>query len=275
MGGYGVGRSPIAFLLAPVWIFIQPSLFCGRGNFYNPLVYAGVVGLFVSQARRCSGPLFFTAALLYVGWFLTLQNARLLLPAAVLLAPAAADRLVPLVRQRRSLVLLAWGVIVLSLGLVAVVGVMRAVRYVHDAPGFIERETQNYADIKWMNTHLDRLRNRVASDHKALAYLDVPWIVLDPTYEIEISAAELGDADRFLDACRRQGITHLFGSANSFPQLRDRLRVIYQNPHSRLGGVRFFREPPTEPTAVFEIVYPTRSIISGPIGRDNRVRKQP
>ena len=31
---------------------------------------------------------------MYVGWFLTLQNARLLFPAAALLAPAAAERLV-------------------------------------------------------------------------------------------------------------------------------------------------------------------------------------
>src|SRR6202023_1899367 len=116
------------------------------------------------------------------------------------------------------------------------------------------------ADIQWMNTHLDRLRNRVASDHKVLAYLDVPSIILDPTYEVEISAAELGDTNRFLDACRRQGVTHLFGGADSYPKLRDRLRIVYRNPSSRLGGVRFSREPPTEPTAVFEIIYPNTSI---------------
>jgi hypothetical protein len=29
---------------------------------------------------------------------------------------------------------------------------------------------------------------------------------------------------------------------------------MYRNPSSRLGGVRFFREPPTEATAVFEII---------------------
>ena len=107
-----------------------------------------------------------------------------------------------------------------------------------------------------MNTHLDRLHDRVGSDHKELAFLDVPSILLDPSYEIEISAAELGDPRRFLDACRRQGITHLFGNDESFPELREHLRVIYRNPTSRIGGARFFREPPTEPTAVFEIVYP-------------------
>ncbi len=254
LDGYGVGRNPLTFVLAPVWIFVEPSRFCGRANLYNPLVYAGLAGLLVPSVRRRHGPLFFMAAVLYVGWFLTLQNARLLLPAAVLLAPAAADRLVPLVQRRKALQVFACGVTAVSLGVVAAVGVERAVRYVRDAPGFLARETQNYVDIQWMNTHLDPRRDRVASDHKVLGYLDVPSIVLDPTYQIEISAAELGDASRFLEACRRQGITHLFGAVDSFPELQAHLRTIYRNPSSRLGGVRFFREPPTEATAVFEIL---------------------
>jgi hypothetical protein len=178
------------------------------------------------------------------------------LPAVVLLAPAAADRLVPLTRRGRSMAVLAFGAAVLSLGIVAAVGVVRATRYARDAPGFLERETQNYADIQWMNTHLDRRRDRVASDHKVLAYLDVPSIFLAPTYQIEISEAELNDPGRFLDACRRQEITHLFAGVDGFPDLQSHLRAVYRNPVSRLGGVRFFREPPTEATAVFEIVFP-------------------
>ncbi len=255
MNGYGGGRSPLAFLLDPARIFLETSLFGGRANLYNPLAYAGLAGLLVAPARRRSGPLFFMAAVLYVGWFLTLQNARLLLPAAVLLAPAAADRLVPLVQRRRALQALALGVAAVSLGIVAAVGVVRAARYVSDPAGFLEGETQNYADIRWMNAHLDRRHDRVASDHKVLAYLDVPSLILGPSYQIEISAAELNDANAFLTACRRQGITHLFGNIDSFPGLQPHLRTIYRNPSSRLGGVRFFREPPTEATAVFEIVY--------------------
>lgn len=257
LDGYGAGRTPAAFFLAPIRIFIDSSRFCGRANLYNPLVYAGLAGLLVAPARRRSGPLFFMAAVLYVGWFLTLQNARLLLPAAVLLAPAAADRLVPLVRRRRALQVLAWGVTAVSLGVVAAVGVVRAGRYLGDPERFLERETQNHADIAWMNAHLDRRRDRIASDHKVLAYLNVPSIFLAPTYQIEISEAEWNDPGRFLDACRRQGVTHLFGNAGSFQNVRACLRTVYSNPASRLGGVRFFREPPTEETAVFEIVCPS------------------
>jgi hypothetical protein len=137
---------------------------------------------------------------------------------------------------------------------VAAVGAVRAVRYVGESNVFLERETQNYADLQWMNTHLNLGSDRVASNHKVLAYLDAPWLILDPTYQIEIASTELGDPQRFLDACRRQGITHLFGRSDDFSSIRTNLRSIYQNPASRLGGVRFFREPPTESTAVFEII---------------------
>jgi hypothetical protein len=253
MNSYGGGHGLSAFFIAPARIFLEPARFGGRANLYNPLVYAGFAGLFISTARRRNAPLFFTAAVLYVGWFVTLQNARLLLPAAVLLAPAAADRLVPLVGCRRLRRAVVYGIACASFGVVAAVGVIRAARYVHDPATFLERETQNYADMQWMNAHLDRRYHRVASDHKALAYLQVPSLVLDPTYQVEIGAAELNDASRLIQACRRQGITHLFGNVDSFPRLRGHLREIYRNPSSRLGGVRFFREPPTEATAVFEI----------------------
>ena len=101
--GFGVGYGPVAFLLAPIRIFTHPWPFAGRSGWFNPLVYAGLAGLFVASARRRSGPLFFAAGVVYVGWFFSLQNARLLLPVAVMLAPSAADRLVPIVATRRWL----------------------------------------------------------------------------------------------------------------------------------------------------------------------------
>src|SRR5439155_19266135 len=99
--GFGLGRSPAAFVLTPAWIFIQPGLYCGRANLFNPLTYAGLACVAAAAARRRQAAVLFVSAVLYVGWFLNLQNARLLLPAAALLAPAAADRLVPLVDRSR------------------------------------------------------------------------------------------------------------------------------------------------------------------------------
>jgi hypothetical protein len=255
MDGYGGGRSALAFVFAPLHIFLEPGRFCGRGNLFNPLAYVGLVGLCIPAIRRRHAPLFFIAAITYVVWFFTLQNARFLLPAVLVLAPAAADCVMPALRRSRALRPLAWTAAVVCVGLVAAVGSLRAIRYVENPATYLERETQNYADIRWMNAHLNHGFDRVASDHKVLAYLDTPWLVLDPTYQIEIGSSEFDDPERFLNACRRQGITHLFGRADSFSDLRTNVRVIYQNPSSRLGGTRFFREPLKESTAVFEIVY--------------------
>lgn len=250
---YGGGRGLIKFFVAPIRIFLQPLVFTGRLNLFNPLAYAGLLGLFLGSARR-SRPLFFISAMLYVGWFFSLQNARLLLPAVVLLAPAAADRLVPFALRRRSLEVLGWTVAFVSIGIVAAIGAVRFERYALDPAGFLAQSTANYADIQWINSHLDRRHDRLGSNYKEVAYIEVPTIPLDSSYEIEISEDELEDPKQMLDACRRQGITHLYSGADSFPDLRDQLRVIYQNPASLQGGTHFFRKSPTEATAVFEII---------------------
>jgi hypothetical protein len=252
----GVDRTPLSFVIAPIWIFVDPSSFTGRGNLYNPLVYAGLLGLFTSGRRRRHGALFFAAGVLYVGWYFGLQNSRLLLPAAILLAPAAADVLVPLTDRHRFARIAGWTVVVASLGVVAAVGAVRVARYARDPATYLERETQHYADIEWMNAHLDPGRHRVASEFKVLAYLAVPSLCLDPSRQIEISEDEMADPARLLTALQRQRVTHLFVRPEIVPGLGSQVRVIHDNPASRLGGVRFFREPPTEPTAILEILEP-------------------
>ena len=210
------------FFLAPFRIFLHPELFASRGNLFNPLVYAGVAALFVPAVRRKSSTAFLAAAVLYVAWYATLRNARLLLPAAVLLAPAAADLLVPMVRPfgtpfdraqgiRRALRIAGSAVLVAPLVLVAAVGVVRAVRYLEDPATYLARETQRYDDMQWMNAHLDPARHRVGARVKVLGYLRVPSLVLDSSYQIEISEAELSTVQGTLNACLRQRVTHLFG----------------------------------------------------------------
>jgi hypothetical protein len=94
----------------------------------------------------------------------------------------------------------------------------------------------------------------VASDHKALGYLHVPWINLDPTYTLEFTVDEYGDQQRLLNALRRQHVTHLFTSADTFAGGSPQLRVLYRNPSSHLGGTRFFREPDVEATVLYELL---------------------
>ncbi len=252
---FGAGRGPLSFLLAPFDLFVRPSLFAGRGNLFNALAYAGAAGVLLAPTRGRQAALFVIAAVLYIGWFFSLQNARLLLPAAALLAPSAADRLVPLVRRYRGLRPVAAIAVVLSLCIVAAVGLLRLQRYASDPATYLERESQRYADMRWMNSHLDPARHRVASSVKVIGYLEVPSLVLDPTRQLEISPADFSTPETLIAALERRHITHLFGPPADFASLRPHLRPVYENPASRLGGVRFFREPPTEATAVFEVSY--------------------
>jgi len=199
----------------------------------------------------------FTATVLYVGWFSSLQNTRLLAPAVALLAPAAADLLVPIVARRRALTLAGGLALALSFGIVAAVGVVRAARYWRDPMSYLQRETQRYDDIDWMNRNLDPARDRVASNVKVIGYLTIPSLILDPTRQLEIAGEEFDPPHRLLGALRRQHVTHVFGAAGDFDALATDVRLVHANDRSRLGGVRFFREPPTEATAVYEILDPS------------------
>jgi hypothetical protein len=253
MNSYGGGRGLVNFFVTPVRIFTTSSLYCGRAMLFNPLAYAGLAGLGIASARRRSGALFFTAAVLYAGWYVTLQNARLLLPAAMLLAPAAADRLVPLVRRSRAASAAAGVLLALLLLLAPMVGLVRASRYASSPSTFLDRETEFYPDIRWANAHLDPARDRIASMFGAVGYFTIPAIGVEPTYQFEFGEAELRSNDRFLAACRRQGVTHVFTPRDEFADVRSQLRLVYENPASRLGGFHFFREPPSEATAIFAI----------------------
>jgi hypothetical protein len=253
LDGYGVPRTLLSFVLNPFHIFWDSEPFCGRSNLFNPLAYAGVLLAWWPSRRPAHAPLWFIAAVLYVGWFFNVQNARLLLPAAVMLAPAAADVLVPLVRRTGWMRLPAALAVAASLAMPIAVGVVRDLRYLRDARAFFERSIPRYAEIEWMNANLDPARHRVASTHKVLAPLSIPHLYLDPTYQIEISYSEL-EPTQLMDALRRQGITHLFAEPASFIAIAPAVKVIYSNRESVLGGSRFFRDPYREPSAIFEVV---------------------
>jgi len=252
--GFGAGRSLAAFVTTPVRLFIDAGLYCGRAALFNPLTYASLAVLWSASARSRHAAPMFIAAVLYVGWFFTIQNARLLLPASILVAPAAADTLIALASRGSALRVLVASAIAMPLLLPPAVGIMRAGRLARYGAAFLDHESQRYADIRWMNAHLNPRRDRVASAFRPIGYLEVPAIVLEATHQFEISREELGDPTLLLAACRRQRITHLFVGANVDPTLMRHLRQVHTNPESRLGGVRFFREPPREATAIFEIV---------------------
>jgi hypothetical protein len=229
------------------------ELFGGRGNWINPLAYLGLVAALLRGLRRAVWALVAIALVAYIAWFRELQVARLLVPALALLSIPAADLIVRL-WQRSRIVRAPIGLaLLLSAGVVVAVGVVRVERWVTDPATFLERETTHYADIAWMNAHLDPARDRVASFYEASGYLGVPWASLNATYQTEIGADELGDPAKLRAALTRQRFTYLFGPPDAVAGLADALELVHENPASRVGGSSFFREPRTEATAIYRI----------------------
>ena len=177
---WGRGHDLLAFVGTPIRVFLNPDLYLGRAALFNPVVYVGLAGLGIASIRRRSAPLFLIASVLYVGWFFSLENVRLLLPAAVLLAPAAADVVVPWVGRWRPLAWATGAALAVPLLLLPVVGVMRAARFVHDPAAFLYEYTERYADLQWINTHLDPRVHRVGSIFVDVGYLEIPFISLRP-----------------------------------------------------------------------------------------------
>jgi hypothetical protein len=251
--GFGTGRSVLDAILAPARMAIGGDAFGGRGNWINAIAFVGLGGLLVTDVRRRTWPLVALFVAAYAAWFREIHVARLLLPALAWLAVPAAVLVLQAWHSARWLRAPAGAVLIASAGVVIAVGLLRAGRYTTDPGGFLARETPYYAEIDWMNAHLDPARDRVATFFEASGYLRIPWIALNATYQAEIDAAEIDDLARLLPALRRQGVTHVFGPPDRLAPIVDQLELIHEHPASRVGGSSFFRDPPTAAVAIYRL----------------------
>ena len=252
VNGFGRGRGVLDAVLAPLRIMYDPA-FGGRGHWINPLAYLGLVAATQASRRRVMLPLLAVAGAVYASWFATVQVGRLLLPAAGLLSVPAADVIVSLWHRVRFIRYPIAACLAVSAAVVAGVGLLRIDRYLADPATFLMRETQHYDSIQWMNANLDPGRDRVATWFKSCAYLDIPWLNLDPAYQVEFGPQELRNPQLLEAALKRQHITYVFGPAGAFRDIESELRLVRVNPHSTLGGTRLFRTPPTGAAAIYAV----------------------
>jgi hypothetical protein len=92
----GMGRGPLAFLLGPINVSLRgaPGFYSGGfGYVVGPLHLAGLAALAVAPSSPLRRSLGVAVALGYVGWFVTVQEARYLLPLTPLLALGSATAL--------------------------------------------------------------------------------------------------------------------------------------------------------------------------------------
>ncbi|HEV8266746.1 MAG TPA: hypothetical protein VGR00_00875, partial [Thermoanaerobaculia bacterium] len=206
---WGEGRGLLDFLLAPVRMFVHADRFGSLGGLFNPLVFIGLATLVMPRTRRLRS-LVVVAGGLYAAWFATDQIARLLLPAALLLAVPAGmvlSRFEELGRAAKAALAILLAV---STGSVLLVSGTRVVHWVTSPSTFFERQTPNAGEIAWMNTHLDASRHRIATTFKASDPLRIPWFDLEPVYQAVIPAELLGTGRPLLDSLRGLGVTHVF-----------------------------------------------------------------
>jgi hypothetical protein len=254
MDNYGGGRGMVNLIATPFRIFLEQTPYAGRAGLFHPLTLTGIAAVAIGRLRARHGPLLFTAAVLYAGWYFTLQNARLLLPAAMLLAPAAADILAPAIARRGWMAAAVVAAVGAPLALAPVVGIVRAARYLSDPSTYLARETEHYSGIEWANAHLDRSTHRVLSMYGPVGYFTVPAVGLDPLHQMEFDASAMRDHDRLLAACRRQRVTHIFTARHDLDDVAAQLRLVFEDPRSPLGDAHFFRPAPVEATAIFEVL---------------------
>ena len=250
---WGLGKGPADFFLAPLRIVRTPAAFGTTAGLFNPLSWIGLLALAIPSDRRRFAPLLFVAGASYTAWFLTNQVARLLLPAALLLAiPAAAilGRVAsPRYRFRPSVAV----ALLLSAASLLLVAGARLYDYARDPAGFFARRTPAASELEWMNAHLDARTDRVATPLKTMDALRIPWIDLDPTYQCEIPAELLDSGAPLLSALRARGVTHAFLVTGSMPALEGLLTPVHANPETLIGGVHLLREGPRVGTTVYAV----------------------
>ena len=258
LSSFGRGRGAGELLLAPFEIFISPGDYSGRGNLFNPLALLGVASAATKEGRRRFGPLLFLSASIYAAFFAVEEVSRLLLPAAVLLSVPAAFFVARLGRRGRVAGAAAGAFLAASAGVAILVAGLPIGRWIADPSAYLEKQSQNFADVDWMNRNLDPLRHRVATEFVASGCLTIPWLALSPLYQAEIAPEALTSEESFFSALRARGVTHLFLAEPAHLPFSlegsPRLRKLRSNPASRLGGTRLLREPPTQATSIYEIV---------------------
>ena len=117
----GMGHGPLALLLGPVNVSLraEPNHYThGFGYLVGPLHLVGAVAILLAPRSPLRRSLALAAALFFVGWFVSVQEARYLLPLGPVLAIGAAAALEDLLRESSPRAWAApWAVALLSLAL--------------------------------------------------------------------------------------------------------------------------------------------------------------
>jgi hypothetical protein len=176
---FGSGDGLLDFLLLPARLLADAEPF-DAGEFLSPLfvIFAPIV-LLLCRSRLVLAA-FVGVALYVVGWFVTTQQARFLVPLMPVMAVLAALGALGLAREGRlgRLVVVSVTGVALAIGFGA--SSVYAVQFAPVVLGtetkaqFLREKVSNYEGVEALNIRLGP-EDKVATDIWALLYLDVPY----------------------------------------------------------------------------------------------------
>jgi hypothetical protein len=242
-------------------MFVAPRAFGGSGNLFSPLVFLGLGAVLIERMRRIAVCAAGSFALLYLSWFFSLQNPRLLLPSVLPLAILVAGTFEHwLAGGRRLLSTALAGAAVVGLAPALLVVLLPAWRYIHlGEDQYLRARAPFYDDVR-------RIDAALAPDARVLSLASSfftprhSWLAASPYIQSEIPPEEL-IAGRLLETLRRHHITHVYGTART---LQDQpwaaasgaWRLVWRNPKSCACGQRLLSSGPVLETALFALTPP-------------------
>jgi hypothetical protein len=181
MRSFGHGQDATDLVLLPARLLADGEAFDG-GEWISPLFLAfAPLAMLAPAVRRYAGPVSAAVVVYGLGWFLTTQQARFLVPLMPLGAVLAAVGVVTLAGRGAAGRVVAVGAAALALaaGLAASAAYgaqfTRVVLGAESKSEFLTRKVSLYEGVTWLNENLTP-GDKVAVDFWSLLYLDVPYV---------------------------------------------------------------------------------------------------
>lgn len=230
---FGHGHSPLDLVLLLPRLLADAELF-NRAEYITPLLIVfAPVALLDPRGRRFAGIALTCIVVYFVVWFVSVQDARYLLPAMPVLAVLAAVGIVAMARQGSLGHAVTIVGVVSAFAVGGVVSVAYASRFVpylvgHQTEEAFLRENVSYqASVDWLNANLPP-DSRVVVDHAFLLHIKPDALMW--TSDALRSTAGPAETRAFV---RRYGVTHAIIFAASISKKR---QLSYMGAH-KIGSL--------------------------------------
>jgi hypothetical protein len=265
---YGIGKDIISFFLTPINLFVRGGKF-DYGGLYGPVILSLLPFIFLSLKEKLHFRITLITVYGYLVWFVTSQQARLLLPPvslAVISIIYGLKRFVvynKILKASLKIILVIGFCFNLSVCAVYSMNYMPAGLGLVDKHEFLKDKTWSYDDIQWMNANLSD-KSRVMTAVKGLYYLDIPRIKTKYVFNGILKDDDSPNAAQIMEALSMENITHIYyvnqiggeKYQKMLAKIIPHLKLVYSpKPKDKYGKRTLSRKPFKMKSFVYEIDY--------------------